>query len=308
MPAAMTHYIHAEAVIKVLNACGINTDERMVLWGAQGPDIMYFHRAMPYQLGKSLRRVGSLLHKSGPERMIRTMAELCRDKCSDVQSYVYGFLCHYSLDRTAHPYVYAMQEAYAEKEGIKYNHSYIHNLIEHNIDVILLKKVKSLHPAEVNIDHVLCLDRDIIKRQSELLSNTLKVIIPIQNIKTEKIEQAFYDMYRNTKTMIDHGFKKRFVLGLEKVLHTGPALSSLIEGAESDDIMDYMNLAKESWKNPFDKNGHTYNDTFYDVFDKSIDDAVNLILRFIRFKDNETDGSITDNITFNRGIAAQEEK
>ncbi|HIZ17005.1 MAG TPA: zinc dependent phospholipase C family protein [Firmicutes bacterium] len=306
MPAAMTHYIHAEAVIKALDKRGINTDVKMVLWGAQGPDIMYFHRAMPYQLGKSLRRVGSMLHKSGPERLISTMAELCRDEYSDVVSYAYGFLCHYALDRTAHPYVYAMQEKYAEKEKIKYNHSYIHNLIEHNIDIIILKDAKSLRPADVNIDNVLSTDNNIIKRQSELLNAALSAIMPKRKIKTEKIEQAFYDMHRNTKTMIDHGVKKRFVLFLEKILHTGPVLSSLIEGEESDGMMDYMNLSKESWKNPFDKVGRSYNDNFYEVLDRAVSDAVNLILKFIEYKGGRFDGSITDNITFNRGITANQ--
>lgn len=306
MPAAMTHYIHAEAVIKALDKRGINTDVKMVLWGAQGPDIMYFHRAMPYQLGKSLRRVGSMLHKSGPERLISTMAELCRDEYSDVVSYAYGFLCHYALDRTAHPYVYAMQEKYAEKEKIKYNHSYIHNLIEHNIDIIILKDAKSLRPADVNIDNVLSTDNNIIKRQSELLNAALSAIMPERKIKTGKIEQAFYDMHRNTKTMIDHGVKKRFILFLEKILHTGPVLSSLIEGEESDGMMDYMNLSKESWKNPFDKAGRSYNDNFYEVLDRAVSDAVNLILKFIEYKGGRFDGSITDNITFNRGITANQ--
>ena len=306
MPAAMTHYIHAEAVIKALDKRGINTDVKMVLWGAQGPAIMYFHRAMPYQLGKSLRRVGSMLHKSGPERLISTMAELCRDEYSDVVSYAYGFLCHYALDRTAHPYVYAMQEKYAEKEKIKYNHSYIHNLIEHNIDIIILKDAKSLRPADVNIDNVLSTDNNIIKRQSELLNAALSAIMPKRKIKTGKIEQAFYDMHRNTKTMIDHGVKKRFVLFLEKILHTGPVLSSLIEGEESDGMMDYMNLSKESWKNPFDKAGRSYNDNFYEVLDRAVSDAVNLILKFIEYKGGRFDGSITDNITFNRGITANQ--
>lgn len=308
MPAAMTHYIHAEAVIKALRERGINTDVKMVLWGAQGPDIMYFHRAMPYQLGKSLRRVGSVLHKSGPEKLIRTMAELCRNNYSDAVSYAYGFLCHYALDRTAHPYVYAMQEKYAEKEKIKYNHSYIHNLIEHNIDVIILKEAKSLRPAEINIDTFLCPDKNVVKRQAELLNAALQKILPNLHVKTEKIEQAFYDMHRNTKTMIDHGVKKRLVLKLEKILHTGPALSSLIEGEESDGMMDYMNLSKESWKNPFDKAGSLYNDNFYEVFDKAVSDAVNLILKFIEYKDGSFDGSITENITFNRGIAAEPEQ
>ena len=163
-----------------------------------------------------------------------------------------------------------MQEKYAEKEKIKYNHSYIHNLIEHNIDVIILKEAKSLRPAEINIDTFLCPDKNVVKRQAELLNAALQKILPNLHVKTEKIEQAFYDMHRNTKTMIDHGVKKRLVLKLEKILHTGPALSSLIEGEESDGMMDYMNLSKESWKNPFDKAGGSYNDNFYEVFDLSL--------------------------------------
>ncbi len=307
MPAAMTHYIHAQKVMKELDARGIDTDAKMVLWGAQGPDIMYFHRAMPYQLGKSLRRVGSFLHKSGPERFFRIMAELCRNAYSDVLSYAYGFLCHYSLDRTAHPYVYAMQEAYAEREGVKYNHSYIHNAIEHNIDVIILKKEKSLRPAEVNIDDMLSPDESVIKRQSELLSAVLAETMQDQKVTAKKIGQAFSDMRRNTLMMIDRGAKKKIVLRLEKILHTGPALSSLIEGEESDGMMDYMNLERNDWRNPFDKDSKASSETFYEVLDRAVCDTVKLILGFIKYRDGGFDGSITGNVTFNRGIAVESE-
>ena len=61
-------------------------DREAFLWGCQGPDILFFHRMMPWQSG-SLRSYGSSIHKGDPAAvlprqnlpLLRGPAGLCPD-------------------------------------------------------------------------------------------------------------------------------------------------------------------------------------------------------------------------------------
>ncbi len=302
MPAVITHYLHAEAVREKLKEKGIKTDKRMLFWGAQGPDIMYFHRAMPHQPGISLRRIGSALHTGDPEVLFKTMEELCRGGYKDVCSYAIGFLCHYSLDRMAHPYVYAFQKDYILKNDFRHNPSYIHNLIEHNVDIILLHDRKSIKPAEMPIDVMLSGSKSVINRQAEFMQAILLKLIPGSGATLRRIRRAFCDMRTNTSMMFDRHGKKKFVSAVERIFHTGPAVSSLIEGEEPDGYMDYMNEGRAAWSNPFEENAGQTANTFYDVFNNSVQDAVNLILTFLECVKGEKAENITGGLTFSRGV------
>lgn len=301
MPATITHYLHAETVRDRLAEKGIRTDRSMLLWGAQGPDIMYFHRAMPHQLGKSLRRAGSALHCCDPERLFCTMATLCGGEYGGALDYALGFLCHYSLDRTAHPYIYALQKAYIEKTAFKHNPSYIHNLAESSIDVVMLRELRGKSPFELDINNILDPDAGKISAQSAFLAAALAEILPQHRISQRSLAAAFRDMNRNAALMTDRGGKKKLISALESVLHTGPALSSLLKGSAPDGSMDYMNTARTAWENPFDAAAEPQSSTFYELFDASVDDAVSLIGRFMQRVSGGRD-AVTDGRTFSRGI------
>ena len=59
MPASVTHYLFAERVLNKLKQTGAAvTDRDAALIGAQGPDVFFFHRVMPWQPGVSYAREG----------------------------------------------------------------------------------------------------------------------------------------------------------------------------------------------------------------------------------------------------------
>lgn len=114
MPAMITHYLFAQRVMAKCRQAGIPIADRdAALIGAQGPDIFFFHRVMPWQRGVSYARQGSLLHKRSPARLFEAFrAVLNRETAQREQmlGYVEGFFCHYALDRSIHPFVYYWQE------------------------------------------------------------------------------------------------------------------------------------------------------------------------------------------------------
>lgn len=67
MPAYSTHYLFAyELMEKIKSNVDFALDKQAVYIGTQGPDIFYDHRILPWMCGKSLRKVGSVLHRAKP--------------------------------------------------------------------------------------------------------------------------------------------------------------------------------------------------------------------------------------------------
>ena len=50
MPAVLSHYLLGERVYNKLSAEIDGLDRNTFLWGANGPDIFFAHRVMPWQV------------------------------------------------------------------------------------------------------------------------------------------------------------------------------------------------------------------------------------------------------------------
>lgn len=141
MPSFITHHVFGHEVLKkctegdVLRIIWEN--ESAFNWGLQGPDLLFFRKALS---GKStLHPYGNTMHS---DRDVGGLLSDMKKYIYGVQgekqketllSYFYGFLLHYCLDSTVHPYVYALQEREAGKTPTL-NTSYIHARIESDID------------------------------------------------------------------------------------------------------------------------------------------------------------------------------
>ena len=106
MPAFSTHYLFAKDIMEILRSeADFPLNEDAVFIGAQGPDIFFFHRALPWQKGKTLRKAGSAMHRARCGEILDRFMAYCASAGDNniAKSYVYGFLLHYSLDRICHP-------------------------------------------------------------------------------------------------------------------------------------------------------------------------------------------------------------
>ena len=141
MPAFITHNEFGSDVLShVKTLVPSDPESRLAFrWGLQGPDILFFHRAI--RGNSPLPGYGNRMHR---ERTAELFTELCRyvmdhrdqaDVCI-LLAYVQGFTCHYALDRHTHPYIYYQQEKWKENLPTKV-HRGVHNRIESDIDSLI---------------------------------------------------------------------------------------------------------------------------------------------------------------------------
>ena len=101
MPAFATHCVFAlELAEELQKTAEFKLNKNALLIGAQGPDIFFFHRALPWQSGKTLRKVGSAMHRADPALIFDKLYEYCEtaENKSVAKSYAFGSVCRKTLN------------------------------------------------------------------------------------------------------------------------------------------------------------------------------------------------------------------
>ena len=147
MPAIITHDLFGEAVYEGdAYFIGIDPEQRFAfLLGNQGPDPLFYARANPSISEFAL--LGSIMHSRDTDKILMAFHDaldtLTPDEKPVGRAYLLGFLCHYLLDSTVHPLVYANQYALCDAgvEGLtRKNGNEIHAVIESEFDEVMLFK------------------------------------------------------------------------------------------------------------------------------------------------------------------------
>lgn len=314
MPAFSTHYIFSDEMMDTIRqrAKGVNIDERAVIYGTQGPDFLFFHRILPTMPGKSLMGTGSAIHRSDPARLFAAMAEFLtngRNYDRDmVISYFCGFICHYALDRSVHPFVYWAMEDIKGKEHITYHPFVLHNRIEFNIDMILLREKRNIDNAlKFSTKDLLSGDERLISNMARGASYAFSVTLKTQ-CDREKFCQAFCD-FRYMQGIINSSNKKRneFLRIVQLPLYPviGPGVNAMMLQEKADGKYDYMNQAKGEWYYPADKSIRL-NKSVYELFEEAKSDAADMISGFMDVLEGKADcEEVFGHCSFLTGIDAR---
>ncbi len=103
MPAIAAHYAYALKVSQKLSPKIrkiINENRSFFTLGAQGPDLLFYHKP---HVKNDISTLGHTIHS-------KPMSEFLKNAINFVENdknlaYVLGFACHYGLDRACHPFV-----------------------------------------------------------------------------------------------------------------------------------------------------------------------------------------------------------
>lgn len=112
MPTTHAHYRHGEEVQKRVSPKAREIIEKypeLFHFGVHGPDLLFYYHALKKN---PINQLGSAIHRrSGAEFFERAkvvLEELSEENNGDYRAslaYVYGFLCHFSLDVCCHGYI-----------------------------------------------------------------------------------------------------------------------------------------------------------------------------------------------------------
>lgn len=305
MPAFCTHYLFGEEfLLELPTEKRHNKDFRSAFfYGVHGPDFLLFHRALPTMPGKSFRKLSTALHYDNPVPLLELMKKLIlqNEDNAYIQGYVAGFICHYALDRTTHPYINFLQEAIIRKKKIRYCESVVHNKIETNIDKFMLAdRLKINDGRKFNATETLSTDTEMLRCISTLMAKVLNTLYKTK-IDTKSVMQAFSDFRKIEAKLCDETYwRKPFAKIVEFPVRfiKGPALSTLIRSGKIKTDWDYANTTKHKWTNLHHKT-KTSDDSFIDLYETALSQAIYMYDEFLMDCDV---AEVTEGISFGKGV------
>lgn len=308
MPAYCTHYIFAcELLPSLAKQAPFDLNSDAVMLGTQGPDIFFFHRIAPWMPGRSLRKIGSRLHRAKPGDLLDAMAEYCT-RCSTnksvARSYAYGFILHYALDRQCHPFVYAKQQELIDN-GSNLHKSTLHNIVEMSMDSVLLhEKLQIDAPQCFNTAVTVPNDPAVLDEVARLLCFTVYRVLG-KRLQISAARQACIDTKTAQRLLRDaHGQKAKIIGVIETILSpfTGHfQLTSMLRPKDLEKAKKYGNIENRNWRSPYAPGVRT--ESFFDLYRLAKAPALSMVKGFDRICAGETDGAaVTKNISFLTGV------
>ena len=248
-------------------------DRTAFLWGCQGPDILFYHRNMPWQSG-SMRSYGSALHKGDPSKLFRSLAKVCR-YCAGrkdynlILSYSMGVCVHYCYDCLLHPLVHYNMELLkkTDERGTNYNY---HGLVESNLDMMMLRHETGLAISEFDLMDCLPeregLDEAVALLYSLLLCDVYGVHTPRKQAMTLVADFRFGTALRKDPYHIKKPAAKvaETILPYFRPGMKGGALACRFYEKTVESGFDYGNLSHSIWFEPKDRDVRS-NMSVYDL-------------------------------------------
>lgn len=306
MPSICTHYLFTQDLTPLLQEMelGFVLQKDALFWGSLGPDPLLFHRLLVP--GRSLHRLGSLLHQRDATNLLEGMRTYLTQHLPPADrdfafSYCTGFLLHYALDRTAHPYVYAMQETLLREKKIRYLiKGILHNRIETNLDTVTLERWQKGSAHRLSTAALLSAQPALLDAIAPILA-FLIAKVSSQPVSVRRCRRAFLDMRLVERLLHDpRGWKYRCMKILEvPFFWLGPAVTTMIRTPAPDGYWDYANADARPWESPFAP-GVIRHESFFEIYDQAKADGVSLVRRFFAALQGETPlHTLSANLNFN---------
>ena len=155
MPALVNHHLLGERVAPQLDASLLPDEESLLafLLGCQGPDPFFFRFSTLPRTTAVLNQLGEDMHAT----RMSAFFDALRDACGHVpaadralaQAFSLGMLCHYALDRVAHPFIFAKEyELLRADAELAQSPGQVHALLESELDVFMLWHERSATCAD----------------------------------------------------------------------------------------------------------------------------------------------------------------
>ncbi|MCL2889476.1 MAG: zinc dependent phospholipase C family protein [Eggerthellaceae bacterium] len=305
MPAVITHDFFGQDVYKTLHdLIGDTRDEyHAFLLGCQGPDAFFYSMLVPRL--RPYSELGLFMHASKPIELLYTMKQslsvLDPQEAPIGRAYVFGFLCHYLLDSTMHPFVYWQERRLCDAgvEGLdRKNKMEVHAVIECELDEIVLFVKKHQTVAQFSPKTEILRGSDFVlaaisKMHAYMALVVYGITVPhmmfASSIRSFRRIQAVF----HSRT----GFKREAIGRIEELFRPYSFVRSMSPRPVEATTNGFDNHEHAPWTCPF--TGKTSNTGFWDLYWLALG-KVNVALKEIDREgfDLAAAARITNNINF----------
>lgn len=283
MPASVTHAYFANDVYDILpkeikDKLSIS---RLKMFG-QSTDSFIFYKLFSFIGNKKIRKMQHTFHTEKTQdffiNLIYYIKKYNLSTDVDTCSFLCGFICHYVLDSTIHPYVFYKTGKFEKDKPSTYKYNNLHLFMETYLDNYLIKEREKENPYTFSIAKF-CFD---LKPFSKALNDSIKYSFK-KTYNLDLADKIYYDSLKDMKLAMqvfrqDRFGTKRFIYKLVDTFT--PKNCFRFEGVSyhypMNTNLDFLNFNHHIWRNPT-----TYSlishESFYDLYIKSLKLAKKLV-------------------------------
>lgn len=235
-------------------------DRALLLWGAQGPDLLFYVRPyLPWKKEKTYE-FGLKIHRGKPSEYFEAIKRYI-SKHYEALPYMYGAISHYALDSVIHPFVYSQIRSFSKK--YRSPHSFLwHGDIETSLDIILLRHKLRKLPCEFRLRTAIPDTDDVDGTVGDINGFVVKEMYD-KELDKNVIKNIAGDV-RRSFSLIDNGalVKKPLLEFAEKMVGKAGVFTPLMRGISENGDIDYGNLCRNCWKLSEEGTATSDNDIF----------------------------------------------
>ncbi|MCL2137226.1 MAG: peptidase [Coriobacteriia bacterium] len=280
MPALIAHHLFGQAVLGgyALPKPFGDAETEAFLLGCQGPDPLFF-AVFDLQLAR-IHRLGTVMHNTRVAKSFEAFRQLVIEAPAEHQkvldAYLQGWLCHFTLDSEAHPFViyYEREICSAGVPGLDQDaRGEVHAQIESDLDASMLyrqtgRTIRTYRPmSEVN-----SVSNETVRIISQAYARvaTLVFNLPIHNYSYYR---SYYDMRLAYNLLYSPSGANRSLFGsFERLFRKHSKLQAISHRADVGEYSDFDNQENLMWRNPF--TGETSSLSFDGIFDEAVTKAI----------------------------------
>ncbi len=238
MPDSYAHKYNGQCALKISNYTPRNY-EAFIL-GCNGPDPLFFHRMYNPINKLRLAPICSRIHKEKTGLFLQNLFRFAQTNAQ--KDFCLGFLCHYSLDSTMHPYINYITTAY----GHPFNKEHGHAFFETSLDSHISQYETGQWGASPN-EYFPEIKKMYLDQIVTLIKQTCDATFPDTKYPRDEYLQAFKDFK----------FIKNILYSQKKIKHSFARFAEVILRMDKYYIISHMQPCYEDisdisvWRNNF---------------------------------------------------------
>lgn len=315
MPATAAHAFFAKDVYDILpNDIKENLNVSRIKMFAQSTDSLMFYNLLSIIPGKKIRMFQKQFHRNQTQEFFINLLKYIKEsekKDKDTLSFLYGFITHYALDSTIHPYIFYKTGYFDKSKPNSYKYNNIHTFMETFIDNDMIRRRYNINPYKFNFSKF-CFD---IKPFSNNLNQTINYTF-YNTFKIKNMDKIYYKSLKQMNFFIKYfrqdkyGIKKNIYKFFDSFTSQRTfRLEALSYHYPLNDRHNFLNLNNKMWRNPttYDL---TSTESFVDLYLKAIKISKILICAsFDYLNDKDIDlEKIFDNTSYVTGLNCESKK
>ena len=295
-------YLHSKLSEAVMKDIKQPLNQKILFVGAQGPDPMYYN--LSKEAGKEYRYFADRMHDTNTKLFFKSMVSYVKGHLNtNTYSFMVGFICHYALDSTIHPYVYHNVGIYQKDKPDTHQYKGLHLKFERSIDAVMIQKDHKIPSRKFKLTReyypAIDLPDDVCKIMEHTLKNTYgKDLGGMMYCKAVKM------MYNNVKYVITDrfGFKK-LILRLMNLFTKSEMILKDLSFFNHVEAYDFLNEQKKVWYHPV--TNAPSNESVEDLFEKARVFALELIKEVDAYLNDTKSVNLDEvfmNLSYNTGL------